>query len=161
MLAAPGQKAAAAVDNDDAVALESLEITEVLALVQHATTQIQSLTRSNASIAALLAGRADGGGDGSDGGDGGEQDEVLELDEEDRAELALALRENRDIIARKKARLERLIGIYEAKGGEASTSLGEARAALLEPEAAGPADETAAQEQEQQPMDEDDGGITL
>lgn len=60
---------------------------------------------------------------------------------------------------RKKARLERLIGIYEAKGGEASTSLGEARAALLEHEAAGAAEETA--EQEQQPMDEDDGGITL
>lgn len=98
MLAAPGQKAAAAVDNDDAAALESLEMAEVLALLQHATAQIQSLTRSNASIAALLAGRADGDGDGSDGGDGGEQDEVLELDEEDRAELALALRENRDIM---------------------------------------------------------------
>ena len=61
--------------------------------------------------------------------------------------------------ARKRARLERLIGIYEAKGGEASTSLGEARAALREHEAGGPAEETAGHEQ--QPMDEDDGGITL
>lgn len=88
---------AAAVDNDDGGALASLEIAEVLALLQHATTQIQSLTRSNASIAALLVGKAEGDGDGGEQQDEA-QGEALELDEEDRAELALALRENRDIM---------------------------------------------------------------
>ena len=88
---------AAAVDNDDGGALASLEIAEVLALLQHATTQIQSLTRSNASIAALLVGKAEGDGDGGEQQDEA-QSEAIELDEEDRAELALALRENRDIM---------------------------------------------------------------
>lgn len=78
-------------DNDDSSTLAALDMSELLEMLQHITTQLSSLLDSNASIKSLLAPSKTGlRRSGSQ--------EDIELDGSDRYELELALRENADIM---------------------------------------------------------------